>query len=407
LSAIGIQVTRRDLPALPDPAQRLLLRTALLDGDACRAAWSAWRHGGGHIDDVDTPTFRLLPLIYRNLERNRVDDPDLLRLKGAYRHAWVTNQRLFHRAGGGLEALDRCGIPTMVLKGAAVATTHYEDMGARAMDDVDVLVPTDAAELALDALRADGWSPQVRIDPVRVIRSFHAMPLADASGAKIDLHWRALPESVTDDDFWDGAVPVTVGRATTLAPGATEQLLHTCAHGLRVYGAPLRWVADAAVILGTADIDWRRLIDGVVQRQIALKTVASLATLVDVLEAPIPSWVISTLRAVPTSRQEELLLGLALRPRPIGGYVQIWDMYRRRVSAGDYEPAVADFLQYVADASQLPSRRAIGPRLVRRALWLVAQAGRSLPSSRALRSSLDQRGELVERHPRPGIVVRR
>jgi hypothetical protein len=380
LPAIRVQLTSRDRPALPDPAQRLLLRAALLDGDAGRSAWSAWRHAGGTIDNVDMPTFRLLPLVYRNLERNQVGDPDMPRLRGVYRHTWVTNQRLARHVDSGLDALKRQGIPTMVLKGAAVASTHYFDAGARAMDDIDVLVPPVHAPQALGVLRGDGWSPQVRIDPVRVMRSFHAMPLADASGAKMDLHWRALPESVRDDDFWSAAIPVTVGRADTLAPGATEQLLHTCAHGLRVHSAPLRWIADAAVILATAEIDWRRLIDGVAERQIALKAATSLSTLGEVLGASIPPWVISELRALPLGPREELLLRLALRPRPIGGYVQIWDMYRRRVGAGDYEPAWRDFLQYVADASQLPSRRAIGPRVARRAVWLASASLRSTPA---------------------------
>jgi hypothetical protein len=356
-----------------------LLRAALLDGDACRAAWSAWRHGGGNIDNVDMPTFRLLPLVYRNLERNRVDDPDMPRLRGVYRHTWATNQRLAHRVDRGLEALRRRRIPTMVLKGAAMAAVHYSDAGVRPMDDIDVLVPLARAAQAFDVLQADGWSSQVRIHPVRVMRSFHAMPLSDASGAKIDLHWRALPESVCDDDFWSAAVPVTVGRADTAAPGATEQLLHTCAHGLRVHSAPLRWIADAAVILSGAEIDWRRLIDEASERQITGKIAMSLATLGEVLGTPIPSWVISELRAVPPSPREELLLRLALRPRLIGAYVQIWDMYRRRVSAGDYAPVWRDFLQYVADASQLPSRRAIAPRVARRVLWLASASLRSRP----------------------------
>jgi hypothetical protein len=139
----------------------------------------------------------------------------------------------------------------------------------------------------------------------------------------------------------------------------------------------LRWIADAAVILRTAEIEWKRLLEGVADRRIALKTATSLAALADVLAAPIPPWVLSRLRAIPPGRQEELLLHLALRPRRIGRYVQVWDMYRRRVSAGDYEPALPDFLQYVADASQLPSRRAIASRLVRRALWLITDPTRA------------------------------
>jgi hypothetical protein len=357
----------------------LLLRAALLDGVGARSAWEDWRRTGGDIETVDTATFRLLPLVYRNLEANRVDDPDIPRLKGVYRHAWVKNQHLAHCLEPALESLKRAGIPAMLLKGAAVSVVHYRDAGARRMDDVGVLVPPPEAERALAVFRASGWSMLGRIDPRRTLRSRHAMALREPGGAQIDLQWRVLPESIRDDDFWSGAVPAKLGRAATLAPGPTEQLLHTCAFGMRAGPDALTWIADAAVIIrgARAEIDWARLVEGVAQREIALRTTTSLAKLCELLAAPIPYQVMSALNALPSGARERLLLRLSLRPSPITGFVELWDMYRRRVAAADDGYVYRDFLQYVADANGLPSRRAIGSRLARRAISLASASSRS------------------------------
>ena len=223
---------------------------------------------------------------------------------------FVCNQRLVASVGRSLESLRAEGISTMVLKGAAVGAVHYRDAGARPMDDVDVLVRPEDAERALAVLRAGGWSELSRIDVRRVMRSHHALPLANANGGQLDLHWRVLPESVRDDDFWAAAVPTAPGTATTLAPGPTDQLMHTCAHGVKFGAAALRWIADAAAILRSAggQIDWPRLVDAVAEREVSLRPPTSLELLRDLLGAPIPRHVLAELDHLPSRPRERLLL---------------------------------------------------------------------------------------------------
>src|SRR5687767_2459676 len=84
----------------PSETQRLLLRAALLSGPAAVDAWEAWL---GHADweaGVEHGSFRLLPLLYTNLRRGGVAHPSLQKLKGVYRQAWATTNRLFHRMHG-------------------------------------------------------------------------------------------------------------------------------------------------------------------------------------------------------------------------------------------------------------------------------------------------------------------
>jgi hypothetical protein len=374
---IGARLSSPHPRTLPDARERLLLRAALLEGAPARSSWDAWRRAGGSIHDVGLASFRLLPLVYRTLESAGIDDPDLPVLKGVYRHAFVCNQRLVASVGPSLDALRAAGIETMVLKGAAAGAVHYRDMGARPMDDVDLLVRPQDAERALAVLCAQGWSALPRLDAQRMMRSQHALPLANADGGHIDLHWRALPESVRDDDFWAAAVPTALGTATTLAPGPADQLMHTCAHGVKFGGAPLRWIADAAMILRSAGghLDWPRLVAAVTEREVSLRTATCLSLLRDLLGAPIPGDVLAELDQLRTGRRERLLLALARQPVLGGNWVVMWDRYRRRVAAGEDGYAYHDFLEYVADVYHLPSRAAIAPQLVRRAISL-ARPGR-------------------------------
>ena len=360
---IDSRLASPDPSALPNARERLLLRAALLDGAVAREAWEGWRGAVGSIEAADLPAFCLLPLVYRNLEAAGVDDPDLPVLKGVYRHTWVTNQRLVRLVSPALDSLRVAGIPTMALNGAATLT-HYRSAGARPIDDVDILVPTRDAERAVNTLRGRGWSVPAGIALHRVIRSRHAARLRGPGGAEIDLHWRVLPESVRDGDFWSGAAPAFLGNAPTLAPGPTEQLLHACADGMTLgSGAALLWIADAAAILRDAgsDLDWSRLVSGAAERKVTVRVATSLALVRELVGVPIPDRVLAQLNAAPSGPRERLLLRLAERPVLGGAWILMWDHYRRLAAAAEDGEGYRDFLQYVADARFLPSRRAIDP----------------------------------------------
>jgi hypothetical protein len=363
---IHVQLAADPLPMPPTRDQLLLLHAAALGEPRARRAWAQWRKDGGTIDVVDMPTFRLLPLIYRSLEAKGIDDPDLLRLKGIYRHSWVARQRLVHGVRPALEALRAAGIPTMLLKGAAVALRHYRDLGVRPMDDIDVLVPPQHAEAAIDALAQAGWSFGAAIPRARALRSWHAWHGSDEAGADIDLHWRVLPESGLDGDFWERAVAVELGGAKTLAPGPADQLLHTCVHAISLYSAPLRWIADAMAIIDDdgASVDWSELVDGARRRRVSLKAATALATVRELMGAEIPSEVIGELHAASSGPLEALNHRLALRQ--FRGHFYVWGWAMHRVLRTGQAPAVTpSLLQYLADLRQMPSRGAVVRALAR------------------------------------------
>jgi hypothetical protein len=357
----------------PGERDRLLLQAGLLDGEPAAQAWEAWKRVGGGLDGLDESSFRMLPLVYRNLARNGCEVEELPRLKGIYRYRWASNQRLFNCAGGALEALATAGIETMVLKGLALAVLHYRDVGVRPMVDVDVLVPTRSAEKALDALMEAGWSHVPGVGAANPLRTRHATPIQLPDGSKIDLHGRLLPEAAQDDDVWEAAMPVEVGGVSTLAPSATDQLLHVCVHGFSSSPIPLRWVADAVTVTRQAGdaIDWDRLVERAIARRVTLPLRPALALLRDEFGVPVPDDAVAALGKARATRSERLGHRVALHPLRRGThYVVLFDRYRRLRRLAHDSPVPGGYRQFLAEYWGISERPSV---IARKALQVAGR----------------------------------
>src|SRR4051812_1297061 len=108
----------------PNAREELLLRAALLEGPDAALAWRAWL-GGGALEAAHGGERRLMGAVYRNLARLGADAPELVRLRGIHRSDWYRNQLLFAAAADAIGLLHGAGIPTLVVKGAALAAVHY------------------------------------------------------------------------------------------------------------------------------------------------------------------------------------------------------------------------------------------------------------------------------------------
>ncbi|WP_029190745.1 nucleotidyltransferase domain-containing protein [Verrucomicrobium spinosum] len=309
----------------PTPGQTLLLRAAILDANEALPAWDRWK-AENDINHLEAGTFRLLGLLYRNLVRVGVDpaDPLLPRLRGIYRNFWTKNQIVLGRKGTVLKALAAEGIPCMLLKGAGLTLTVYRDHGVRPMDDFDLLVPLSRVGQAMDILEGLGWQSQVHA-PRELPASIHACSFRDAAEATIDLHWRLchLPAGRDfDRTLWEGRQLLELHGEPAGVPCATDQFLHTCAHGPQYKAvSPVRWIADAYFLVQQAGgkIDWRR----VAEHAPAVGTVQGVQGTLDYLqkhlEVKIPAeasrW-LGDLRPTFQERWESRLLGKRL-PSPL------------------------------------------------------------------------------------------
>lgn len=303
----------------PTPAQELLLRAALLQGEHALESWNEWRRNV-NIDVIDYGSHRMVPQLYRNLQRHGVKDPLMDRLKGVYRYYLYKNEILMHRIGSLLAAFEEARIETMVLKGAALIQLYYRESGLRPMLDADVLVHPHQTEQAMQLLTRLQWKPFRYLQPRNRIPIVHSTPFEDNGGRQVDLHWHLFWECFNasdDDDYWENAVPIQVGGAQTLALSATDQLLHTCWHGARWNEVPpIRWVADAMTILGAsaAEIDWASLLKKAQKHRIVLPVRDSLEYLKKKFDAPVPDSVLESLWAVRVSKLERENYEMTLNP---------------------------------------------------------------------------------------------
>ncbi len=237
-----------------------MLKAALLDGDAALQSWQAWE-AQTDFDEIDSASYRMVPLLYRNLQRLGVEHPLMERMKSVYRHTWYRNQLLSHRTIQLINLFQSEGIPVMVFKGTTLLELYYRDKGLRPMNDFDFMVHPDHFGKAHALLVSNGWQNQFELtDDYRERK--HAMSYKQIDGLEVDLHCGLRKDLLhLNERIWSAAKPLELGKCTTLTMGQTDMLFHTLIHGIRRNRIlPIRWICDAWYLLKNQQepIDWER-----------------------------------------------------------------------------------------------------------------------------------------------------
>ena len=219
------------LNAVADPAERLFFRALRSDAAALRRADAeAWRS----LCEVALRTFAA-PLLHATLSRDGLLDlaPEevglrLSRVRAWNIERWAVATRQVERIA---DVLAAAGVRCLMLKGAHVGRL-YPVSGARAMGDIDLLVPPTQVERARRALENVGY---VATDPERYEREHpdsHQLPqLRIRGGLAVEVH-RTLGEGAADVPWspgvWDRARSLGAGPALCMEP--LDALLYTCKH---------------------------------------------------------------------------------------------------------------------------------------------------------------------------------
>ena len=248
--------------------QQVLLLNAAMNRDKAEAAAAleAWWANITDFDQVRGTDSNLFPQVYWNLG-SRIRDRTLhARLKGTARHHWVKNQFLVASCGTLLDLLDRAGVPVLLLKGAAIASSIDDDPGLRAMSDCDMLVPKDRALEVVDLLARVNLLP-AGTAVARDLDIAHGITLAlhGNRNARVDLHWRPLRAIGADElaqEMFAAARPVDFAGRRSLVPCPEHLVFHAIVHGLEWSPyARYDWLVDTMKILRRteSDFDWKRL----------------------------------------------------------------------------------------------------------------------------------------------------
>ncbi|MEJ5310848.1 MAG: nucleotidyltransferase family protein [Anaerolineae bacterium] len=332
------------LCARPERAPHSLLRTLLRSQwDAASAARidTELRTAAAAIDwDALVEAAqgaRVMPLVYHIVrERDWLPAPALERLRMAYFATARRNLLAFHALGQAIAHLNAHGIPTLLLKGVALALALYKNEALRPMGDADLLIPREDVPRAVALLRELGYTtpiPEVR-PGARLDYDGELFLQSDvAHAAPIDLHWNLVNapnyrRSAAEAWLWESAQPVTVGAAAGRVLSDEAQLIHLCAHKVLHHNetdadATGLWTYDIARLLAEHTLDW----DVVLAQAQALRMIAPLQQALPVITAawgvPLPETVMARLAALEPTRAERRLLQRA-SGRKAAGVRSVW-----------------------------------------------------------------------------------
>jgi Uncharacterised nucleotidyltransferase len=347
----------------PSRVQKELLRAGLFDASGAIASWRTVK-SMVDLDDLDDESLRLLPLVYANLRRLDVHDPEMGRLKGMYKKTWFENELAFHRLTEALTLFNESGISTTLLKGAALIDLYYRDRGSRSMHDIDVLVPMDRFSEAVDILGHLDWHSTPR--------SFNGAPrfnyeweFKHRAGYRVDLHWHVIDYMLKTDRGLTGMegrprlLPLEVAGVTTHVLDHPDQLVHVCLHGARAWPeGNVIWAADAMKVLRRApNLDWDRVIRFSAAHRCTRAMGEALFFLSAKLGASIPRSTVHSLRRARVSGREAM--GYALTSEAERGQglihrvVRAMGHYVRLTAAWPVADAVRGLPRYLQEIQDL------------------------------------------------------
>lgn len=168
-----------------------------------------------------------------------------------------------------VDCLESAGVPVRVLKGSAVAHLDYPDPTMRTFGDVDVLVPGEWFDAAVDCLDRQGHTrlhPQPR--PGFDRRFSKGTSFRTTDGLEVDLHrtFTMGPFGIRLDlgQLWETSAEFSLAGRRMEALSQEERLLHACYHAvlgeMRPRLMPLRDVAQIALTHELDLVRWHALI---------------------------------------------------------------------------------------------------------------------------------------------------
>ena len=371
----------------PTELQELLLKAALFDGDAACQAYRDWQAQGG-LERLDAGSYRLLPLVGHNLERYGFEHKEMGTLRGLRRKTWCENRLLFARLAPAVAMLQQAGISVLVLKGVPLALRYYGDVGLRPMRDLDLLVPEQRAQEAIQLFESAGWRGlwphRYHLGP-RDLGFRQALPYSAGDGREADLHWHALYQATfpgADAAFWESAEPMEFEGMAVEVLCPTDELLHALVHGPRWNEIPpIRWVADAMTVMRAAAIDWDRLLPLTRRLRLTLPVRAACDYLARVFHAPIPERVRSGLARLRVDAAERLDYESSQGPPQVQGFADlarsIYASYQRGARGRGVREQVAGFPRFLCFYLDMERPSELWPRAAR---WAAARVRlRALP----------------------------
>jgi hypothetical protein len=241
-----------------------------------------------------------------------------------------------------LARLSKAGIPAVLLKGAVLRLTVYREPAERALSDLDLLVPREALQPALEILEAAGYESGPPDQVARYREYHHHLILRNAGGFVVELHWALVPP----DSVWALDPAAFLGNARTIAtpggyrvriPSAEHLVLHLAQQNVEEGFTQLRWIVDVDRVIATQQLDWEQLAEEAIRMRLQGATALTMGLARALFGTSVPECYLETLRLSRASRTHLALLDpvrVVLEQRGLRGVVHdsllLWCLPDRR-----------------------------------------------------------------------------
>lgn len=336
----------------PTQSQKLLIVSALGEKDDAVDAWREWCKSND-LESIDNGSYRLLPLVYKNIGAHIKSDKYWINLKEIYFNFWELNEKLAHATKEIIAELFNGGMEVVLLKGFPLVKNYYIDSALRPMGDIDILVPKEYFHRAFNILNDSGWKHSFQEEQFEIIaKYFHAVDFSNNLNYHLDLHWQIIP-GMDKEEFnyisWVDSTKHFSVPVKTLTP--TDELFHNCVHGAQWNRIPsIRWIIDAYQIIkikGT-DIDWMRLLKLAKKNSSILQITAAFQLLDNLFENIIPSEVMIKLSNIKPTIPKKIRYLLISQPIPvIWGFADKIFYFHRMNKIGVNIEGITNFISYV------------------------------------------------------------
>jgi hypothetical protein len=256
---------------------------------------------------------RLGPLLYDTVRQTGMDVPPPIhhRLREIYYQVAASNSLRLAELEPILDSLSAAGIPVLLLKGAALATTVYGNPALRPMGDLDLLVRREVVQevpRVLEPLGYDLSPPPAGHSLAYAARFNGEIGLAknvQAGELVLDVHghlvagqWLHHATRIDMDAVWRAARSLADGGLSALQLCPEDTLLHLCVHaGLsHSYTELLNLIDIDRAVVAYRDLDWDRFLQRTSDFQVRLPVCFGLQFAVELLGTPVPDRVLSALR---------------------------------------------------------------------------------------------------------------
>ncbi|MCU1383748.1 MAG: hypothetical protein JWL71_2445, partial [Acidobacteria bacterium] len=160
-----------------------------------------------------------------------------------------------------IDALAAAGIRVILIKGAALAQTHYARPDLRPRIDTDLMIAAEARDATARVLAALGYARPVETDGELCVSQMHFERADTTSGRHpVDVHWRisnvlAFRDVLTYADLAREAMALPRLGRHALGPGTVHSLLLACIHRVAHHNnsTQLLWLYDIHVLADALD----------------------------------------------------------------------------------------------------------------------------------------------------------